>query len=173
MEDVQEDTASTEPVFSTTPRNWTEVVTVVEARYTLGDDGVAFILSVIHHIGDVTETEDAMGYVYRADDPYSGAMGVWAAAWLSEHIDEVLPYIVPPPAPPRPYNFPIGTLWERMTDDEAEEFDTATATASPLKTRKQFLVATSMMSDGDLFAWVKAILVGLLGEARARELLAS
>jgi hypothetical protein len=91
--------------------------------------------------------------------------------WLVDHQGEyvIVPYIAPPPAP---YNLQIATLWDRLSEDEAEMFDTAVATASPLKMRKQFLLATSMMSDSELFAWVKSLLVGLFGEARATELLA-
>lgn len=78
------------------------------------------------------------------------------------------PYVAPPP---QPYDFQIGSLWDRLTDDEAEEFDSAASTASPLKMRKQFQLATSMLSDSELFAWVRGILVGLFGETRADELL--
>jgi hypothetical protein len=82
----------------------------------------------------------------------------------------VAPYVAPPPTP---YEYLIGTLWGRMTDDEAEEFDSASMTASPLKMRKQFQLAISMTSDSELFAWVKALLASLFGGSRADELLAA
>lgn len=115
-------------------------------------------------------TEYRVAYPYNEDDPY----GILAAAirqWLIDHEGEytILPYIPPPPAP---YLYMIETLWSRMTDEEAEEFDAAVTVASPLKVRKQFLVATSMMSNSELFTWTKNILVGLFGETRANVLLA-
>lgn len=91
--------------------------------------------------------------------------------WMIDHDGEytILPFVEPPPVA---YSFRVETLWSRLTDEEAEDFDTASATASPLKMRKQFQVATSMMSDGDLFAWLKALLTTLFGAERAEELLA-
>lgn len=134
-------------------------IIVLKATYEL-DDAILFELTI---------DGDFAYYAYRADDPYSGAIGMFLAAWLIEHEDEILPWVDPPPSP---YNFQITTLWGRLTEDEAEEFDEAVSVTGPLKTRKQFNLATSMTSDSELFAWVRDILVGLFGETRADELLA-
>lgn len=118
---------------------------------------------------------DSFGEEYRADfvsipdDPYG--LGPAVRQWLVDNPDfPRTPYTPPPPSP---YPFLVETLWSRMTENETEEFDGGASTASPLKTRKQFAVATSMQSDSELFAWVRNILVGLFGAARADEILAA
>lgn len=107
---------------------------------------------------------------YRPEDAAESTAQI--KQWLIDHEGEytVLPYVEPPPAP---YELQIATLWDRMTDDEAEEFDAAVSTASPLKTRKQFQLAVSMTSDSDLFVWTKALLATLFGDARAAVLVAA
>lgn len=107
-------------------------------------------------------------FAYRANDPYSGVIGLFLTAWILEHENEILPWIEPEP---QPYLFRVIALWERLTDDEAEAFDEIASTKGPLRIRKQFALATSMQSDSELFLWVEEILVGLFGETRTAELL--
>jgi len=116
---------------------------------------------------DGTEYRSVFGSV--PDDQFG--MGPVVRQWLVDHEGEytILPYVAPPPVP---YDYQINVLWTRLTDDEAEEFDAASTTASPLKMRKQFATATSMLSTGELFAWVKTLLINLFGSDRAEDLLA-
>jgi hypothetical protein len=150
--------------------NYIEIVEVTHAQWSSADNiSIIVSMNVIHHLGDTTEYEEGMTFTYAADDPYSGAFGVEVGNWLASNPDKIEAYV---PPPPQPYNFQITNLWDRLTEDEAEEFDGEATTASPLKLRKQFATATSMMSDSELFAWVRNILTGLFGETRADELLA-
>jgi hypothetical protein len=82
----------------------------------------------------------------------------------------IAPYVAPPP---QPYSLPVSAFWGRMTDLEAEDFDAAMSTASPLRLRRQFNSATSMASDGELFAFVRGVLVTVVTSARADELMAN
>lgn len=80
------------------------------------------------------------------------------------------PYVAPPPLP---YNLPVSVLWGRMTDLEAEDFDAAMSTASPLRLRRQFNSASTMLSTGELFTFVHNVLLTVVSEARATELMAN
>ena len=107
-------------------------------------------------------------YASNPTDPYG--LGPAVRQWLIDNEGSyvIIPYVAPPPSP---YTFQVATLWGRLTDDEAEEFDTASMTASPLKMRKQFLLAVQMNSDSELFAWLLALLTSLFGATRAAALL--
>lgn len=74
--------------------------------------------------------------------------------------------------PPQPYSLPVAVLWLRMTDTEAEDFDTAMSTASPLRLRKAFNTANSLASDGELFGFVRGVMIGVVTEIRADEIMA-
>lgn len=65
----------------------------------------------------------------------------------------------------------VSDIWGALTDPEAEAFDTAMATASPLRLRKQFNSATSFMSDSELYTFVKGVMTGAIGAARAGEVM--
>lgn len=84
----------------------------------------------------------------------------------------------PPPAPETPepapleYVLQISVFWTRMTDEEAEDFDGAMATASPLRLRRAFNSATSMTSETELFLFVRAVLVGVVSTTRADAIMA-
>jgi hypothetical protein len=108
-------------------------------------------------------------YVSNPDDTYG--LGPTIRQWLVEHEGEyvIQPYVEPPP---QPYSINVSTLWGRMTDEEAEAFDSAMATASPLRLRRQFLSAQTMMSDSELCTFARGVLVTVVTEIRCDELLA-
>ena len=75
-----------------------------------------------------------------------------------------------PPVAPVPYSLPVSVLWTRMSDEEAEAFDTAMSTATPLRLRKAFNSATSLPSESEVFAFTKNVLKTALSAARADEI---
>ncbi|WP_244636197.1 MULTISPECIES: hypothetical protein [unclassified Brucella] len=79
--------------------------------------------------------------------------------------------IVEPEPEPTVVIVPSVTLWERMTDDEAEQVRNAMAT-QPFRTRQIFLTANTFRSDHELWPLLVQIATDLFGEARAAELLA-
>ncbi|MEN5250020.1 hypothetical protein [Brucella pseudintermedia] len=65
---------------------------------------------------------------------------------------------------------PAVTLWERLTDAEAEQVNAAMAT-QPFRTRQIFLTANTFRSDHELWPLLMQMATDLFGEARAAELL--
>lgn len=92
-----------------------------------------------------------------------------AEEWLEDTDPEVIAFLNPPPPP---YVLPVSVFWTRMTDEEAEDFDGAMATASPLRLRRAFNSATSMTSETELFLFVRSVLVGVVSATRADEIMA-
>ncbi|MBM7328693.1 hypothetical protein JS562_37375 [Agrobacterium sp. S2] len=94
-----------------------------------------------------------------------------ARLWLSPAGKITLP---PEPAPaetPDPVTvIPAVTLWERMTDAEAEQVNAAMAT-QPFRTRQIFLTANTFRSDHELWPLLMQMANDLFGEERATELL--
>lgn len=78
----------------------------------------------------------------------------------------------PPVLPPPPYALPVSVLWSRMTDAEAETFDSDISTASPLRLRRAFNAASSIASDSELFEFVKQVLDRSIAATRLQEILA-
>lgn len=76
-----------------------------------------------------------------------------------------------PPAVEPVTIIPAVTLWERMTDTEAEQVNAAMAT-QPFRTRQIFLTANTFRSDHELWPLLEQIAHQLFGEDRAAELLA-
>lgn len=93
----------------------------------------------------------------------------YAEEWLEDNDPEVVAFLNPPPPP---YGLPVSVFWTRMTDEEAEEFDGAMATASPLRLRRVFNSATSITSGTELFLFVRNVLVGVVSGTRADEIMA-
>lgn len=125
-----------------------------------------FILDV--DITDASGQRYRCDYVSRPDDPFGLAPTI--RQWLVDNPEfPITPYVEPPP---QPYSLPVSTLWGRMTDLEAEDFDVAMSTASPLRLRRQFNSASTMASDGELFAFVKGVLNTVVSPQRADELMA-
>lgn len=67
---------------------------------------------------------------------------------------------------------PAVTLWERMTEAEAEQVAEVMAT-QPFRTRKIFETAATFRSDHELWSLLRSMATQLFGEVRAAELLAS
>lgn len=83
--------------------------------------------------------------------------------------DEVVEF-TPPPIDPVTV-LPAVTLWERMTDAEAEQVNAAMAT-HPFRTRQIFTTANTFRSDHELWPLLVQMATDLFGEERAEELLA-
>lgn len=66
---------------------------------------------------------------------------------------------------------PSVSLWERLTEAEAEQVNTAMET-QPFRTRQIFLTANTFRSDHELWPLLVQMATDLFGEARAAELLA-
>lgn len=77
-----------------------------------------------------------------------------------------------PPAPP-PFSLPVSELWSAMTDVEAEDFDAAMSSASPLRLRRAFNSATSIYSESELFSFTFNVMKGAIGLARAQEIMSA
>ena len=67
---------------------------------------------------------------------------------------------------------PAVTLWERLTNDEAEQVNAAMST-QPFRTRQIFLTANAFRSDHELWPLLESMATDLFGKARAVELLAA
>ncbi|UWL62294.1 hypothetical protein NIK97_12135 [Brucella pseudintermedia] len=65
---------------------------------------------------------------------------------------------------------PAVTLWERLTESEAEQVNAAMAT-QPFRTRQIFLTANTFRSDHELWPLLVQMATELFGEERAAELL--
>ncbi|WP_433762629.1 hypothetical protein [Brucella anthropi] len=66
---------------------------------------------------------------------------------------------------------PAVTLWERLTETEAEQVNAAMAT-QPFRTRQIFLTANTFRSDHELWPLLVQMATDLFGEERASQLLA-
>ena len=88
--------------------------------------------------------------------------------WLN---GQVVEYTPPPIEHPEPVIVVSSvTLWERMTDAEAEQVNAAMAT-QPFRTRQIFLTANTFRSDHELWPLLVQMATDLFGEERAAELL--
>lgn len=65
---------------------------------------------------------------------------------------------------------PAVALWERMTNEEAEQVNTAMET-QPFRTRQIFLTANTFRSDHELWPLLQDMATNLFGAERASELL--
>ena len=79
----------------------------------------------------------------------------------------------PPPEPlesPSVVVVPSVSLWERLTEAEAEQVNAEMAT-QPFRTRQIFLTANTFRSDHELWPLLVQMATELFGEERAAELL--
>lgn len=90
---------------------------------------------------------------------------------LRKLIDGKIVVHTPPPPPPSVVILPSVTLWERLTETEADQVNEAMAT-QPFRTRKIFETANTFRSDHELWPLLESMATQLFGEARAAELLA-
>lgn len=65
---------------------------------------------------------------------------------------------------------PAVTLWERLTEDEADLVNEAMAT-QPVRTQRIFTTANTFRSDHELWPLLEQMATELFGENRAAELL--
>ncbi|WP_448786405.1 hypothetical protein [Brucella intermedia] len=86
--------------------------------------------------------------------------------------EEILAEVTAPQPVPLPpvIVIPAVTLWERMTDVEAEQVDAVMAT-QPFRTRQIFLTANTFRSDHELWPLLVQMATDLFGEERAAALL--
>lgn len=66
---------------------------------------------------------------------------------------------------------PAVTLWERLTEDEADQVNEAMAT-QPVRTQRIFTTANTFRSDHELWPLLQQMATELFGAERAGELLA-
>lgn len=67
---------------------------------------------------------------------------------------------------------PAVTLWERLSEAEAEQVNAAMGT-QPFRTRQIFMTANTFRSDHELWPLLMQMATDLFGETRAAELLAA
>lgn len=93
----------------------------------------------------------------------------WSRRWDGSQVAEY----TPPTREPEPIIIvlPAVTLWERMTEAEADQVAEVMAT-QPFRTRKIFETAATFRSDHELWPLLEQIATELFGEGRAAELLA-
>jgi hypothetical protein len=79
----------------------------------------------------------------------------------------------PPTPEPEPIVtiLPAITLWERLTEDEADQVNEAMAT-QPVRTQRIFTTANTFRSDHELWPLLQQMATELFGAERAAELLA-
>lgn len=86
---------------------------------------------------------------------------------------QIVEYEPPTPEPePVVTILPAVTLWERLSETEAEQVNAAMAT-QPFRTRQIFLTANTFRSDHELWPLLVQMATDLFGETRAAELLAA
>lgn len=93
-----------------------------------------------------------------------------ARQWRNGQVVEYSPPVNEQPEPV--IIVPAVTLWERLTESEAEQVNAAMAT-QPFRTRQIFLTANTFRSDHELWPLLVQMATDLFGEARAAELLAN
>lgn len=121
------------------------------------------LVSNIIVVDETTDLTEFAGYIRCAEDVaigWSYTNGEFVAP--SPNTDQLEPVITIVPA---------VTLWERMTDAEAEQVAEAMAT-QPFRTRKIFETASTFRSDHELWPLLEQIANELFGADRAAELLA-
>lgn len=67
---------------------------------------------------------------------------------------------------------PAVTLWERLTNAEADQVNTTMAT-QPFRTRQIFMTANTFRSDHELWPLLESMATDLFGEERAVQLLST
>ena len=79
----------------------------------------------------------------------------------------------PPITEPEPVVtvLPAVKLWERLTEDEADQVNEAMAT-QPVRTQRIFTTANTFRSDHELWPLLEKMATELFGEERATSLLA-
>ncbi|WP_421522339.1 hypothetical protein [Ochrobactrum quorumnocens] len=105
------------------------------------------------------------------DDQWKELMDFPAARrWDGQSVVEYTPPITEPE--PVVIILPAVTLWERLTETEADQVNEAMAT-QPFRTRKIFETANTFRSDHELWPLLESMATQLFGEVRAAELLAA
>lgn len=86
---------------------------------------------------------------------------------LSSLIDELNK---PVEAKPKTKILPSITLWERLTEEEADQVNDAMAT-QPVRTQRIFTTANTFRSDHELWPLLEQMAIELFGKERASEIL--
>ncbi|MBX8799225.1 hypothetical protein HBA92_00480 [Ochrobactrum sp. MR28] len=81
-------------------------------------------------------------------------------------------YVEPEPEPEAVITIPAVTFWERTTEAEGTAIETM-LNQQPFRVRQIFMTAQSYRSDHELWPLLQSAAIGLFGETRAAELLAS
>lgn len=107
-------------------------------------------------------------YTVINGDPTALAVELWTRATSGE-FGPIAGYVAPPLVP---YELSVSVFWTRMSDTEADEFDAAMSVAPPLRLRKVFNTSQVLTSQTELFDFVRGVLVTVVSETRADEILA-
>lgn len=116
---------------------------------------------------------EALGYrdfTVTANADTAHGKQIWSEV-LAGQYGEIAEYVEPLPAP-TVIIIPAVTLWERMTEAEAEQV-AEVMTTQPFRTRKIFETAATFRSDHELWPLLEQIANQLFGSERASELLAA
>lgn len=110
---------------------------------------------------------EIIGLKVAGDFPYTRGPGgnIYGKIWNGSEIVEPTPK-------PAVKVLPSVTLWERLTEAEAEQVNSAMAT-QPFRTRQIFLTANTFRSDHELWPLLQQMATNLFGSQRASELLAA
>lgn len=107
---------------------------------------------------------DAPHWVDEDGNLYVGSIGQSVTDFLKEYNAPTAEI------PPFPTILPAVTLWERLTEVEADQVNEAMAT-QPVRTQRIFTTANTFRSDHELWPLLEQMATELFGEARAAELL--
>ena len=133
--------------------------------------------AVILHL-EQTETDGTVSkieHTYRKSDPYGGEFadyltGLFESGDLIPASLSDMPVEQEPEPEPPVTVIPAVTLWERMTDEEAEQVESVMLT-QPFRIRQIFTTAQTFRSDHELWSLLVNISTTLFGEERTKELL--
>lgn len=116
--------------------------------------------------GRIQATINGVEWVFP-DNP-DGIERKLVAEWEGEG-NKITSYVEPEPAP-IVIIVPAVTLWERMTEKEAAQVETAMST-QPFRTRQIFMTAKTFRSDYELWPLLENLATALFGEERASQML--
>lgn len=124
--------------------------------------------SAYYPSGSVDENLIPSSAVELTDQQYSEFVSYpglrkWVGGKIVEFVPEIsVPVVI----------LPAVTLWERLTEAEADQVNEAMAT-QPVRTQRIFTTANTFRSDHELWPLLEIMATQLFGEVRAAELLAA
>lgn len=120
-------------------------------------------------IFETRETDGLNSYTTCETIDTEHGLELWQKANAGEY-GPIAPYVAPEPQPIITI-LPAVTLWERFTEEEADQVNDAMAT-QPVRTQRIFTTANTFRSDHELWPLLEQMATELFGAERAAELLA-